>query len=364
MRSVPPAGLCKSGRSLPRGFTLVELLVVIAIIGVLVALLLPAVQAAREAARRTSCTNNLKQIGLALQNHVLAKKTFPPGQKQFVYQGEPWAWSALILPYMEEMPIYQQIVFLAQPSYSPNCVNNVTNPNNIGPTQKPIATFLCPSTSRMMTTRTASGFIADCMPSGLADGRWETGEGMGCCDYGGSDGPGANVLNPTTTLPYGKDHGVLLNISAAQKAVPGIYTALQVRPRDITDGTSKTICVGEITGRAYNVADQELRGTWADGYNVFAVTAQVNQPQPPMYVNGNFASPPGVTPWGNNESMSDHPTGCQVLMCDGSVQFLLEGARLDDANFAPLAGRERNDPGGRPERQLICFPVAVGWTPV
>jgi prepilin-type N-terminal cleavage/methylation domain-containing protein/prepilin-type processing-associated H-X9-DG protein len=81
-----------------RGFTLVELLVVIAIIGVLVALLLPAIQAAREAARRSQCTNNMKQVGLALQNFYSAKNHFPPGALMF----EGSAWSAYLLPYLEQ----------------------------------------------------------------------------------------------------------------------------------------------------------------------------------------------------------------------------------------------------------------------
>jgi prepilin-type N-terminal cleavage/methylation domain-containing protein len=84
-------------RTAKRGFTLVELLVVIAIIGVLVALLLPAVQAAREAARRSQCQNNLKQIGLGLQMHHDVKKAFPSGANM----GEGSMWSYFILPYME-----------------------------------------------------------------------------------------------------------------------------------------------------------------------------------------------------------------------------------------------------------------------
>ena len=89
-----------------RGFTLVELLVVITIIGILIALLLPAVQAAREAARRAQCCNNMKQLGLALHMYHDARGMFPPSEDNTGSYGEGWAWSMRILPFLEQASIY------------------------------------------------------------------------------------------------------------------------------------------------------------------------------------------------------------------------------------------------------------------
>lgn len=93
---------------LRKGFTLVELLVVIAIIGILIALLLPAVQAAREAARRSQCTNNLKQLGLAIHNFHDVNNVFPIGQPDD--DNDNYAWGAYILPYVEQKQMYDTLV--------------------------------------------------------------------------------------------------------------------------------------------------------------------------------------------------------------------------------------------------------------
>src|SRR5689334_6714400 len=133
-------------------FTLIELLVVIAIIGVLTALLLPAVQSAREAARRAQCTNNLKQIGLALQNYEEANGTFPPGyvssvdmtilnacdmdqeNQHCVDLGTGWAWGSMILPYLEQTPVYNSINFNLSVAYKENDTVSLTA----------LSVYLCP----------------------------------------------------------------------------------------------------------------------------------------------------------------------------------------------------------------------------
>jgi len=121
-----------------KAFTLVELLVVIAIIGVLVALLLPAVQAAREAARRSSCSNNLKQIGLAVHNHHDTFRRLPPGWTAPAgnAEGAPgWAWASHSLNFMEQGNLYNQITFASA----------VSEPVNLNARQTVVETFLCPS---------------------------------------------------------------------------------------------------------------------------------------------------------------------------------------------------------------------------
>src|SRR5690348_5232660 len=128
-------------RQRARGFTLVELLVVIAIIGILVALLLPAIQAAREAARRSQCQNNLKQIGLAVQSHLDAHRAFPMGRNRFDQFAVSWAF--FLLPYMEETTLYN--------SWNKNAKS--FDPTNDATMRTPIEALACPSRRRAAADR-------------------------------------------------------------------------------------------------------------------------------------------------------------------------------------------------------------------
>lgn len=205
-----------SRRSL-RAFTLIELLVVIAIIGVLVALLLPAVQQAREAARRTSCRNNLKQLGLAMHNYADICGTLPPGRIVYVSpaddrtpsanggastgHGDCFSAFAQLLPQLDQGVIFNQINFNSGPDTTVN--------NNLSIIQP--AVFLCPSDSGVKALAQGSGFA-------------------GVTNY---------VLSTGTTFPVSPNNPGGIPVTGVY------YENSRVRFADIVDGTSQTICVSE-----------------------------------------------------------------------------------------------------------------------
>jgi prepilin-type N-terminal cleavage/methylation domain-containing protein len=321
-----------------RGFTLVELLVVIAIIGILIALLLPAVQMAREAARRTQCRNNLKQIGLAMASFLAANGTFPPGETQPCTNCPMVAWSLHILPYMEQANLYSQV----------NLTKSIFGAENRAAVTTVIPTYLCPSRALLendsatgnRTTRTEDGHMGVEVPptvdsTGLThygdlhmDGIWNggIGEDLGCIDYGGVTGPWHAVINPATGQLYPLNCGVLCEIPSPP--AKGQTSAMLVGPQHITDGLSNTVMVGESTGRGAQGGGSSwtLNGAWASGDNLGNIELQIN-------------SPP-VNAFLKKQLRSDHIGGCHALLCDGSVQFLSQ-----DMNLYVLIGLCTKDQG-------------------
>ncbi len=196
------------------GFTLVELLVVIAIIGILVALLLPAVQAAREAARRMSCSNNMKQIGLAMQNYHDTYKTFPPdaiyGIPTTTPQRAYWhTWCTAILPFMEQMPLYDSVDFKLR-AWGQKIVST------------PVANFLCPSDDGYGRDPAQTHNIA--VTHYVANGGWHWWR---------------DAAVPNGNLVAGADY-------------QGVFSGGQcTNMAKITDGTSNTIVVAEGNSTGY-----------------------------------------------------------------------------------------------------------------
>ena len=265
---------------LRRAFTLVELLVVIAIIGTLVGLLLPAVQMAREAARKAGCSNNLHQIGIAQQTYYAANGRFPWGGYRHygIYadgvrctgkNARCFAWSAYLLPYLEQENLFQQLDF--DQIYSAG-VNDT-----LAQTRLPI--FICPSSMyqepQKTTVYTASGTKQ---------------AAYGLSHYGGIYGECIAWEGRTSKVPNNPPKGVML------------YSK-QITNDDIEDGLSNTLIVGEDS----HWAD----GQWISSLNVFEQSGPIN-----ASVN-------------DNELRSDHPGGANAVFCDGHTRLLNTSISLE-----------------------------------
>ncbi len=301
-----------------KGFTLVELLVVIAIIGTLVALLLPAVQSARESARRAQCTNNLKQLGIGMQNHHDAKKQLPFGNISCC-----WAtWQMQILPYIEQQRLGAMYGFLPK-----DVENDINKPkdqwrydsgppiNNIQVTTNRIETLTCPSDEARVyfSGVTMHNYVAN---------------------YGNTNHIGIDHLGPANPAwikyvgsPFSGDD-------------PLPHRHLEVQFREITDGLSNTLLASEtVQGVGLDAAQYDTRGlTWFGWSAGFETRATPNATDPDTVQRKQDCvleapNPPCVAPsslanlfW--NDARSRHPGGVNVVMCDGSVHYVIDGIEL------------------------------------
>ena len=297
-----------------RAFTLIELLVVLFIIGLLIALLLPAVQASREAARRTQCMNNLRQIGLALANYSSVFGVYPPGWIEMgpFVDAPAWGWGARLLGFLEESPVAAGDLLGQYVATQATATVQTTT----------LAVFLCPSS-----------------PAG------------GLVDTPYADGPNTFMFDQFAPSNYVGSAGNKNPLYFPQTCGGIFFLNSAVAAANITDGMSSTLLVGE---RSRDLSD----ATWSGGFLANNCTgpswpAQVCDLGVTSFTlsNAGPATSPGYTGSavfpaiqvpndrqpGPSGYRSLHPGGCNFLFCDGSVRFVKE--TVNPQIFAALATR-------------------------
>jgi len=314
-----------------RAFTLIELLVVIAIIAILIGLLLPAVQKVREAAARMSCSNNLKQLGLAAMNYESSYGVLPPslvvnignppggsGQPGFPYPAVVHSWAPNLLPYIEQENLFKlynmNFPWFSSPTIVPG------TPDNQAVLRTPVKTFICPSAPGGADRR--------------ANGSFSFGATFPFQNFAVTDYATCSSINPGSITFFGYPAGVTQATlySAMQPDLRGAGVALlgatASKPNPITaitDGTSNTILLCESAGRptaylggATDSSRTHNDGGWGNHENDYGLDGAVSKTS---------RSSPGncvINCHNDNETYSFHSGGAMHAFSDGSVRFVRE----------------------------------------
>jgi prepilin-type N-terminal cleavage/methylation domain-containing protein/prepilin-type processing-associated H-X9-DG protein len=291
------------------GFTLIELLVVIAIIAILIGLLLPAVQKVREAAARTKCQNNLKQIGLGLHNYHSAYEKFPAGWKVTKTTTAPitatpqtgyWGWATELLPYIEQQNLYNRLNPTAR-------TMQAVFQNDPAALQTPVSTYMCPSDTMAPLNENRRFSKMTPLPAGFTSPI-----AVAISNYPGNGGNNGN----TGLFEADKQHNVA----------------------SISDGTSNTLAVGE---RASRVVTQltpnggQFAALWV---GISEASGETSGGQSAARGYTYYRMPDGFTntsnPLPENAFSSNHTNGANFVLCDGSVRFISNSINWTDANTA------------------------------
>ena len=301
-------------------FTLVELLVVIAIIGILIALLLPAVQAAREAARRAQCNNNLKQLGIAVQGYHDALRALPPrmtGTTQgTINNGGRISAFVLLLPYIEQQPLYQQYASGGQYGttlYPPK--GPVPWDSNFGPWCANIQALICPSEPGPTTV--ALGTIAHtnyCFSVGdsISQNQQATLRGMF----------GVNSSFTLADVTDGTSNTVMVSERSIGISSTNVRGGIALNISNMNNNPA--VCLATAKGQVYNTAAGVTTAAWAgmrwpDGTVPYTGFSTVLPPNSPSCVVTTWDGD-----WGISSPSSYHPGGVLAAMADGSVRFASE----------------------------------------
>lgn len=327
------------------GFTLIELLVVIAVIGILVSLLLPAVHAARESARRMSCTNNLKQLGLALHNHESSKREFPSGVIRQTWEQQPtwseghWAWGvfANLLPYIEQNNLHDEL-HLDKPLLGAPPTFQIL-PEHQDLVNKHVGLFLCPSDfETVLDQRYRPVNYVACLGSGVQTSTQEAGTDR---DSDGvffansrmrprdvSDGLSNTIAFSETTLGHGSPGPDGYVVSDPPGSAEDVWAALMPwEASSLSDSACQSATAFGVTRGNTWAATSHLSG-------FFNAYLPPNSQQSDCIIHFSF-SPGWVA------ARSRHPGGVNVALVDGSVRFVSDS--IDLGIWRALSTRNGNE---------------------